>query len=126
MSERVHAPFDLSEALVGLQRDGATRLLEIAPGPPERIEGHTIGAPVLTGPPPHGGEMHPDGDELLFLVSGRLSVIVEEDGVERSIELGPGQCLIVPRGVWHRVVPRERSQLFHLTPGPGGEHRPRR
>jgi len=40
--------------------------------------------------------------------------------------MGPGQALVVPLGVWHRVVPEEPSQLVHITPGPGGEHRPLR
>jgi hypothetical protein len=31
---------------------------------------------------------------------------------------------VVPRGVWHRVLLVEPSQLLHITPGPGGEHRP--
>ncbi|MGB5510074.1 MAG: hypothetical protein WBM87_00025 [Woeseiaceae bacterium] len=24
---------------------------------------------------PHGGEMHPDGDEVLYLISGRANVV---------------------------------------------------
>lgn len=126
MTAKVGEPVDLSERVIGLQRDGGTQFIENAPGPPKRIEGHTVGAPHLTRPAPHNGEMHPDGDELLFLVSGGISVWVEEQGAERAIELRPGQALIVPRGVWHRVVPNEPSQLVHITPGPGGEHRPLR
>ncbi len=41
-----------------------------------------------------------------------------------TLEVGPGQAVIVPKGVWHRVLIHEPSQLVHLTPGPGGEHRP--
>ena len=34
----------------------------------------------MTGNPPHRGEMHPDGDELLFVISGRIDVILEDGG----------------------------------------------
>ena len=116
--------FDLTKATVGLGRDGKCDLIENAPGPPRRVDGLVIGAPFMTRNAPHAGEMHPDGDEVLYLISGRVDVILEEDGSETLLELGPGQGLVVPKGVWHRVKLREPSQLLHITPGPGGEHRP--
>ncbi len=54
------------------------------------------------------------------LSRSRVDVVLEEDAQEHSIELAPGQALVVPRGVWHRVLLREPSQLLHITPGPGG------
>jgi mannose-6-phosphate isomerase-like protein (cupin superfamily) len=68
--------------------------------------------------------MHPDGDELLYLISGAVSVVLELSDATKTLEVGPGQAVIVPKGVWHRVLIHEPSQLVHLTPGPGGEHRP--
>ena len=64
---------DLSCEVVGLDRsDRRARLVEQNAGrPPHRIDGFTVGAPMLTGDAPHGGEMHPDGDELVYMVSGR-------------------------------------------------------
>ncbi len=116
--------FEIGKTTVGLLRDGSTTLIENRPGPPERVDGHTIGVPILSGPPPHNGEMHPDGDEVLILLSGRMTVILEEPEGTRKVEVLPGQGLIVPKGVWHRVVPGEPCQLIHVTPGPRGEHRP--
>ena len=121
MTDRV---FDLTKSTIGLLRDGTSDLVENPPGPPRRVDGLVIGAPLMTREPPHAGEMHPDGDELLYLISGRVDVILEEDGSETLLELRPGQGLVVPKGVWHRVKLREPSQLLHITPGPGGEHRP--
>ena len=68
--------------------------------------------------------MHPDGDELLYLVSGNVDVVLEEDGREERVELRSGQAFVVPRGLWHRVTLREPSQILYLTPGPGGQYRP--
>jgi mannose-6-phosphate isomerase-like protein (cupin superfamily) len=122
VSQRLDAPFDLSETVVGLSRDGAACAIPQASGPPRRIDGLTIGAPRMSRPAPHNGEMHPDGDELLFVVSGAVEVVLLEP--ERVVRLAAGQALVVPKGVWHRVVPQEPSQLLHITPGPGGAWRP--
>jgi mannose-6-phosphate isomerase-like protein (cupin superfamily) len=92
-------------------------------GPP-RIDGYTVGAPFMTRNPPHQGEMHPDGDELLYLVSGRVDVLLELAEGDQTVELVAGQALVVPRGVCHRVFLQEASRLVHMTPGPGGETRP--
>jgi len=34
------------------------------------VEGRLAGEARMTRNPPHAGEMHPDGDELLYLVEG--------------------------------------------------------
>jgi hypothetical protein len=43
---------------------------------------------------------------------------------ETSIDIVPGEALIVPRGVWHLIRCVEPGQLVNITPGPNGEHRP--
>ena len=115
---------DLSEGTAGLYRDGSSDFVLNMPGPPRRVPGLVIGAPTMTRNAPHGGEMHPDGDELLYLISGAVSVVLELPDGTKTLEVSPGQAVIVPKGVWHRVLIHEPSQLVHLTPGPGGEHRP--
>jgi oxalate decarboxylase/phosphoglucose isomerase-like protein (cupin superfamily) len=122
----VTEPFDLSDdAVIVLDREtGNARLLTIGDHGPSRIDGYTIGAPFLTQNAPHEGEMHPDGDELLYLVSGRVNVLLELADGNRSVQMAAGQAVVVPRGVWHRVFLSEPSRLIHMTPGPGGEHRP--
>ncbi|HZU73652.1 MAG TPA: cupin domain-containing protein [Acidimicrobiales bacterium] len=120
--------FDLTEEAVGLERSsGRAWFMEWGSGgPPPRIDGYTVGAPLLIpgGEPPHAGEMHPDADELLFLVSGRIRLRLELEGGHRHVAVGPGQAVVVPKGVWHLISIEEQGQLIHITPGPGGEHRP--
>jgi quercetin dioxygenase-like cupin family protein len=94
------------------------------PGPPERIDGMTLGVVSLSADAPHGGEVHPDGDEILFVISGRLRVS-GDSAPDAPLELGPGEACIVPRGEWHRVHVLEPARLVHVTPGPHGDHRPR-
>jgi len=117
---------DLANVILGLTRDGKASLVPWESGPPPRVDGYTIGAPFMTRNAPHSGEMHPDADEVLFLISGRVDVHLEEDGKDNVVEVKAGDALVVPRGVWHRVVLREPSRLLHITPGPHGERRPLR
>jgi mannose-6-phosphate isomerase-like protein (cupin superfamily) len=115
---------DLSREVVGLVRAERTaKLVEQPGGPPQRIDGFTVGAPYLTGDAPHDGEMHPDGDELLFLVDGAVSVRLELPEGHTIVELTAGDALVVPRGVWHLVTLRQPGRLVHITPGPNGEAR---
>jgi len=117
---------DLSTHVIGLQRlTGRAVLVEQPGGPPQRIDGYTVGAPLVAGDPPHNGEMHPDGDELLYLVSGRIQVVLEFEDGDRVVDVQPGEALVVPRGVWHNILSVEPGQIIHITPGPGGDARPR-
>jgi mannose-6-phosphate isomerase-like protein (cupin superfamily) len=110
--------------------DRSISITAAPPGPPRRIDGYTIGAIAhMDGPGPHGGEVHPDGDELLFVVSGTMELIVDDGderavGVETRVPLHSGDAYVVPRGVWHRLEAVEPTYLIHVTPGPDGGHRP--
>lgn len=117
--------FDSSLYTVALGRDLSAALVPTRPGPPVRVDGVTIGVVKMTESAPHGGEMHPDGDEVLYLISGCAKVTLETTPVE-TFQMKPGDGVIVPKGVWHRVEIIEPSQFVFVTPGPGGEHRPLR
>ena len=69
-------------------------------------------------------EMHPRGDELLYLINGALDAIFDEPGGERVVPLRCGDTCVVPRGVWHRLVVREPSELLFVTPASGTQIRP--
>jgi mannose-6-phosphate isomerase-like protein (cupin superfamily) len=115
---------DLAREVVGVARlDRRARLVEQPGGPPQRIDGFTIGAPELTGEAPHDGEMHPDGDELLYVISGAMTVRLELADDNRLVDLGAGDALVVPMGVWHQITMREPGRLLHITPGPNGDAR---
>jgi len=115
---------------VQITRDRIATIVSVPPGPPKRIDGYTIGViPNLDGPPVHRGEMHPDGDEFLYLVSGAIEVIFDDGdqetiGTAASVVLRGGDALVVPRGVWHRINVIEPAYFVHVTPGPNGGARP--
>ena len=119
-----------------LFRDGTSDVAATTHGPPVRIDGYNVGVVRdLQGSPPHRGEVHPDGDELLYIVSGSIDVVLDDGdrdhvGTETRHRVGPGEAFIVPRGVWHNVVvvqtrTRRGSTFVTMTgggacTGPGG------
>jgi quercetin dioxygenase-like cupin family protein len=70
-------------------------------------------------------ERHPAGDEVVICLSGRMTVIRNVDGEDDPVELGPGDAMINPQGVWHAVDVDESARFMTITPGAGTEHRPR-
>jgi mannose-6-phosphate isomerase-like protein (cupin superfamily) len=69
-------------------------------------------------------EMHPAGDEVLYLLSGAMEVILEERDGNRVVELHAGAACLVPRGVWHRQLVRTPGDLLAITYGKGTQVRP--
>lgn len=93
------------------------------PDPPVPFSGITFGVATMSENSPHDGEMHPDGDEILYLISGRVRVVFL-DSDDEDIDILPGDGLVVPKGVWHRVDIIEPCQIVYLTPGPNNQFRP--
>ncbi len=69
-------------------------------------------------------ERHPAGEEVVFLLSGRVDLVQEIDGAERVVELRPGQAMINPTNVWHTARVHEAGAALFITPGAGTEARP--
>ena len=115
--------FDPSSQTVGITHDLVASLVSARPDPPVAVNGLTIGMATMSENSPHGGEMHPDGDEVLYLISGHVNVVFEHPEFD-DMELNPGQGMVVPKGEWHRVDILQPSQIVYATPGPGGEYRP--
>lgn len=51
---------------------------------------------------------HDDDDEFFYVVEGKLFVDLEG----RTIELGPSQGVVVPKGVTHRTRAEERTVML--------------
>lgn len=115
-------PIDLEQFVIDIRPDMSVAARQRKSGPPERIAGMTFGYIHMDqdSPPVHNGEMHPDGDELLFVIAGRIRVECDSD---EPSEIGPGQGCIVPRGGWHNFSALEPTTMIHVTPGPNGEAR---
>ena len=55
---------------------------------------------------------HDNDDEMFYVVEGRLLVDIRDQDGERSLELKPGQGVVVPKGVVHRTRAEERTVML--------------
>jgi mannose-6-phosphate isomerase-like protein (cupin superfamily) len=118
------AAFGLQDSCVYLARNGAMRAYaktaeffgEVCKNP-DLMDGRVLALYRVNGPQDvhyPAWEMHPAGDELLILASGSLSVEFREGGTE--MPLPPQAAVIVPTGIWHRLIVHEPSVLIAITP----------
>ena len=69
-------------------------------------------------------ERHPAGEELVMLLSGQATLLLEEQGKVRTEELrAAGDYVLVPPNTWHTAHATVPTTLLFLTPGAGTEHR---
>jgi mannose-6-phosphate isomerase-like protein (cupin superfamily) len=70
-------------------------------------------------------EMHPNGDEFVYLLTGAIDLVLEESAGPRTESLRASGAVLVPRGVWHTANVQVPSRVLHVTLGAGTLHRPR-
>ena len=69
-------------------------------------------------------ERHPAGEELVMLLSGAATLLLEHDGEQRAVQLTvPGEYVLVPPNTWHTATTEVATTMIFLTPGAGTEHR---
>jgi mannose-6-phosphate isomerase-like protein (cupin superfamily) len=65
----------------------------------------------------HGGERHLDADEVLYLISGAFRLSLELDDGLAEIPVKAGQAVVVPQGVWHRLLVDEPCRYLYFGGG---------
>jgi mannose-6-phosphate isomerase-like protein (cupin superfamily) len=69
-------------------------------------------------------EMHPAGDEVLFMFEGNATFVLDLFGGYRNVYLSAGRLLVIPKGVWHTAKVSEPARMMAITAGTGTQHRP--
>jgi hypothetical protein len=69
-------------------------------------------------------EMHPNGDELVYLLSGSVDLMLEQAQGLATLALRGMGAVVVPRGVWHTAKVMLPSRMLHVTLGGGTATRP--
>ena len=69
-------------------------------------------------------ERHTLGDEMIYVVSGKVEIVMEHDATESRVVLEEGASYVMPRNVWHRGGARSSGATLHITPRHGNEHKP--
>jgi len=71
-------------------------------------------------------EMHPAGDEVVVLLSGRVDMVLDRGGEHEISSLArPGSFVIVPKGVWHTARTSTPTTMLFVTPGEGTANKPK-
>lgn len=76
----------------------------------------TVGACRITGESPVW-EMHPDTDEMFFVIDGALSITLLLENESPTVDVSPGAVFVVPKGVWHKPKAPNGVQFLYFTPG---------
>lgn len=67
-------------------------------------------------------EIHPKGDEIVILLTGQATFILQLDTGEKVINLEKkGAYVVVPRGTWHTAKITVKAKLLFITPGEGND-----
>lgn len=70
-------------------------------------------------------EVHPNGDEVVCLLSGEVRMVMEMPEGTRTVALNePGGFVVVPKGTWHTARVHGAAKMLFITAGEGTEHRP--
>lgn len=67
-------------------------------------------------------EMHPAGDEIVCLLSGRASFEFEGRGHVADLS-EPGSYVIVPKGTWHTAHTDVPTRMVFITAGEGTQNK---
>ena len=67
--------------------------------------------------------VHPNADEFVYLLSGKVELLLEVDGRIERVRLSDRAAVVVPRGVWHTAEVRRPSRMLHVTMGIGTQNR---
>lgn len=69
-------------------------------------------------------EIHPQGDEIVVLISGSAEMVLDRGGKHEATTLSqPGSFIIVPKATWHTARISTPTSMLFITPGEGTENR---
>jgi mannose-6-phosphate isomerase-like protein (cupin superfamily) len=120
-------PVNLTEVYMHVLRSGAIEALPKSIGSTEsgegtvvwdaQLDGVLVGQADVSTSSRHHGERHLDGDELVCLISGSVTLALEDGDAQQEVALEPGEAVVVPQGVWHRLLVDHPSRLLFLSTG---------
>jgi mannose-6-phosphate isomerase-like protein (cupin superfamily) len=123
---------NLASTFVVLQPDQRAALIQNSPGVFEELgrrfsgfKGHVLVATFTFDADWSTWERHPAGDEIVCLLSGRATLVLDRDGKQDTIELRKaGEFVVVPQGTWHTARTGVATNMLFVTPGEGTENKP--
>jgi mannose-6-phosphate isomerase-like protein (cupin superfamily) len=123
---------DLASTFVVLKPDQSAALVEVTSTVFQELDrrfggfkGHVLVSAFNFDSDWPSWERHPAGDELVCLLSGQVTLVLDREGDEHTAELRtPGEFVLVPKGTWHTARTRVPSTMLFVTPGEGTQNKP--
>jgi mannose-6-phosphate isomerase-like protein (cupin superfamily) len=120
--------FDLRSTYVGLDGKGGAHKLRVGPKFWETIDTNAAARGTLVtqfesdADWPHW-EMHPKGDEVVYLLDGEATMVFESKPRDHKIRMKAGLAIVVPKGTWHRALVAKPCRMLFITYGEGTRHK---
>ncbi len=120
-------PHDLDKVRYILAPDGNGTNKRVSPNFYQELDtdfgdfsGHVLVQTFTFEAPWPSWEVHPVGDEFVYLLEGDTDFVLMKDGEEEVLRVRePGTYVVVPKGVWHTARPHARTTMLFFTPGAG-------
>ncbi len=120
-------PHDLNAVRYILGPDGNGTTKAASPGFYEELDsefngfkGHTLVQRFAFAEAWRTWEVHPEGDEMVYLLDGDTDFVLWIDEAEQVVRVNePGSYVVVPRNTWHTARPHRPAELLFFTPGEG-------
>lgn len=69
-------------------------------------------------------EIHPNGEEIVILLSGEVMFTLQLEAGDKSIVLNrPASYAIVTKNTWHTAKTNVSTKMLFITPGEGTQHK---
>jgi len=116
-------PVDVTKNVFKISRnlDVSLSVPNMHKGEPTEFDGLNVGIVTLEHTT-NNGEVHLDGDEILYVISGEIC-LTSDSNLNESLTLISGDSCIIKKGEWHKVNVVKTTKLIYMTPGLNNEHR---
>lgn len=69
-------------------------------------------------------ELHPNGDEMVMLIEGEITLVLDTAEGEQSLQLSnAGDYIVIPQNTWHTARTNSLAKVLFITPGEGTKHK---
>lgn len=125
------SPLDLAKTFAVLQPDQSVALVDVTPTVYEELDrrfdnfkGRVLVSTFSFDKDWPTWERHPAGDEIVCLLYGDVTLVLEAQGGPQLVHLkDSGTYAVVPKGTWHTARTRIPTRMLFITPGEGTENR---
>ena len=114
-------PVDITNAFFNISDDHSVSECSFNDVSHNDSSGMNVGILSMDTSPPHGGEVHFDGDEIIHVISGVLKVESDSNPNE-CLRLGAGDSCIIKKAEWHKIYVIEQAKLIYITPAKHNQH----